>query len=364
MSLNFYTLTSKGCLLYTKKWVKSFLQASLVIIFSVSAINYTINPYNVFGHELDQLFSKKNNVLSDRMSKFYAVNRLNPKTIMMGTSRIGVLPSSQLDPYLEGPIYNLSMAGSTIDEQAAYIRYMVSHHKIKNVVWSLDFFAFNPTKPIDPTFDPDRLTKDFYGNDYFISLFSFKTLYRSFKTLKNNLYEDNQKDDTKGQPFTRQQVVFNIHYTLDEYKTEKTFLFSEPFKIPSSIDPKIDIVRQTLELCREHNVSCFLYTSPVYHQHIDMIYSIGLGKTFESWKKSLADIQPYTDFCTYSTLSNEMMMFRDSSHVISDVGEVIFARIFNLQKNIHPTDFGFTVTPQNIDQHLEQERKLRHDISI
>jgi len=342
--------------LHTKKWVGFFFTFAMVIIVIVSGTNCIINPYNIFGHGLDQAFQQKPYTLSDRMSKFYLANRLKPKTIMMGTSRIGIFPESQLTPYLETPIYNLSLAGSTIDEQAAYIHYMVKYNHVKHIIWSLDFFSFNPTKPIDPTFEPKRLSKSIFLNDYYVALFNFTTLNRSFQTVIANRHAPIKTNPVLGQPFTKDQIQFNIRHTLIEYSGEKTFLNSEIFKEPSSIGSKIALLKQTIDYCRDHNVSCILYTSPIYHQHIDMIYGIGLGKTFEHWKKSLAYIQPYIDFCTYTPLSKDIMLFRDSSHVISDVGELIFARIFNPNTKSIPNDFGYLVTPLNVDEHLKIER--------
>lgn len=297
------------------------------------------------------------------MSKFYIANRLEPKTIMMGTSRIGLFKESQLAPYLDGPIYNASMAGSTIDEQAAYIRYMVDRGYVKNVVWSLDFFAFNPTKPIDPAFEAQRLSDALYLNDYLISLFSFKTFTRSFKTVKKNIFSSPEPDEMTGQPFTRKRVDFNINYILHQYATDATFLKSEIFKNPSSINPKLALVQETVQFCKERNVTCTLYTSPVYYRHIDMIYGIGLGNTFEYWKKELADIQPYTDFCTYSTLSKEPMKFRDSSHVIGKVGETIFARLFSDQYTV-PDDFGILLTPATVEAHITKQRQYQQHFSL
>jgi len=348
--------------LHTKKWITFFIVAALSVMIAVSGINWVINPYNVFSHGLDNFAPKKTNVLSDRMSKFYIAKNLKPKTIMMGTSRIGLFTEAQLSPYLEGPIYNLSMAGSTIDEQAAYIQYMLKYENIKNVVWSLDFFAFNPTKPTDAAFQPERLSETIYWDDYLISLYSFKTLSRSFKTVKKNLFSV-QEPEPMGQPFSRDKVEFNIAYILNQYATDTTFLNSKIFHDPSSIDPKIEVVKRTVQLCRENNVTCVLYTSPVFYQHIDMLYALNLGATFEYWKQELALIGPYTDFCTYSALSKEVMQFRDSSHVIGDVGALVFARIFSKRTPNVPADFGIPITSQTIQTHLNKQRNLVHTFS-
>lgn len=322
----------------------------------VSGINYIVNPYNVFGHGYDKYFTNKTEILSGEMTTFYVANRIKPKTIMMGTSRIGLFKESQLDGYVDAPIHHLALAGSSIDEQSAYIQYMIKHHHIKNVIWSLDFFSFNPTKPIKPTFEAERLSDEIFWNDYAISFFNLKTFVRSLKTIKNNLLTPTENPHTKV--LSRAEVEENVKATLAEYKREKSFLKSEAFKTPSSIDNKINILKKTIELCRENNVSVTLYTSPVYYKHIDLYYSMGLGKTFEHWKKSLADIQSYTDFCIYNAFSHDIMNFRDSSHTISDTGTLVFRRIFDSTSTTLPEDFGYTITHSNINKHLNHQKRV------
>jgi hypothetical protein len=339
-----------------KKWVKQFFILSFLVMIFTSGINYLVNPYNVFGHGYDSHFLNKTEILSDEMTKFYIANRLQPKTIMVGTSRIGFFKSEQLSHYAPSPIYNMALAGSSVNEQALYIEYMIKHHPIKQVIWSLDFFSFNPTKPNNPPFVPERLSQKIYWEDYTTALLSFTTLERSFKTVKNNLSQPTIIQEP-SQPFNQDTVISNIRYTLKEYSTQELFLKSEPFKTPSSIDKNLARFKQTIDFCHEHNVSVVVYTSPVYYQHLNLYYSMGLGNTFTYWKYSLAQIHPYTDFCTYSTLSFDTMKFRDSTHTIRDVGVLVFARIFHSNSLQIPQDFGFLVTPTNVVEYLHTQPK-------
>lgn len=349
--------------MYSYRWIKLFSLCSVSIIILISLFNWIINPYNVFNHGLDSKFPDKSNLLSDRMSKFYIANQRKPETIIMGTSRSGLFSEKQLEPYASG-VYNYSLAGSSVDEQAQYIHYMITHHHIKTLVWSLDFFSFNPDKPMDQSFDSQRLNQKYYLNDYFISLFSFKTFHRSTKTLIKNLSSAGIEQDISGQPYTEKEIDFNIRYTLRSYATEKSFLLSEKFKQPHSIDKKLLSVQRVVDLCEQYNVKCVLYTSPVYHKHIDMIYSLGLGETFEMWKNGLAKIHPYTDFCTHNSITNNKMNFRDSSHVIGDLGKVIFAKIF-LDKTLKiPEGFGDNITPSNVSAHIRKQKELCHPFSF
>lgn len=291
---------------------------------------------------------------------------------MVGTSRIGYFNSNTLKPYTQSPIFNLTLAGSSIYEQRRYIEYAINHLPIKTIVWSLDFFSFNPDKEPYPTFSEERLNHPMYVDDYMVALFSYRTFERSLKTLKinrkngpfdNNVseyYEQHHYMDVQGQTLSYNEVRKNANITLNEYAHHKDFLQAKTFKDPHSIDKKISEVAYIVALCKEKNITCLIYTSPVYRDHIDLIHHIGLGKTYEYWKIRLTDIAGYWDFNTYNSLTENIMNFRDSSHMTSDNGKYIFAKLFNDKTIQTPTDFGYYVTKKNIADHLREQQKSIH----
>ena len=168
--------------------------------------------------------SYKARVLSDRMTKFYELKHVQPKTVLIGTSRAGLFPSQQLLPHTAAPAYNLSLAGSSIQEQSQYLEYALRTGNIETVVWSLDLFAFNPDKPQNISFQIERLEKEIYWPDITNSLLSFKTVEKSINTIKDSLryssdmqthlYERTQYITMQGQSFTPSQIQENIKKTL------------------------------------------------------------------------------------------------------------------------------------------------------
>jgi hypothetical protein len=309
--------------------------------------------------------------MSDRMTFTYEMQHIRPQTLMVGTSRIGYFKSNTLKSYALEPIFNLTLAGSSVYEQRRYIEYAIEHLPIKTIIWSLDFFSFNPTKEPYPSFSEDRLNHRIYLDDYLMSLFSYRTFERSLKTLKINRkqapFNDNVSEyfeqhlymDVQGQTLSDTEVRKNANFTLKEYAIHKAFLGSKEFQNPQSINPKLAEISYILELCRQKNIQCFIYTSPVFREHLDMIYSLGLSKTYEYWKTELANITPYWDFNTYNSLTENLMNFRDSSHMVSNNGKFIFIKLFNKTPQ-GPIDFGYWVTKENIYKHLEDQRKFIH----
>lgn len=359
----------------SKSWTKRFIVPPLAILTIFFVTNYTINPYNIFAYSYQGRYNAfKPYSPSDRMTKFYEAIHLKPATLIMGTSRIGFFNHTNLLPYAPQPIYNMAMAGASIDEETQYLEYMITHHKLKMVVWQLDFFSFNPDKEPQTTFTSERLQKTFYLNDYIDALLKYQTFEKSIKTIKKNFSDDYtlqliRPNFEEGQYLTQQGFIYdkktiqsNIFRTLNEYRTSPIFLKSSSFKNPISINTNLDKVRKIVQLCHEKNIKCIILTSPVYAKHLDLIHELDLWNTFEYWKQSLADIQPYYDFCTYNSVSYNLMNFRDSAHLASPFGPVVFGRIFNTTTVEIPKDFGVWITNENIHDFLNQQRSLINSI--
>lgn len=341
-------------------WIKLLLFPILSIMLIIVSTNFLVNPYNVFKHTYEGSYNYfKSYALSDRMTKFYEANHIQPKTIMMGTSRIGFFNHTNLIPYTPQPIYNMAMAGASVHEQARYLEYMIGHHKLDTIVWGLDFFAFNPDKKAEASFKDERLKKFIYTNDYTDALLQYKTFERSIKTIKKNIktdysgqlvrpyFEEAQYLPHQGSLYNQHEIEQNVYRTLTEYRNSPVFLKSENFKNPNSLNNGLKEVQYIINLCKKHHIKCLFFISPVYREHLDMIYEIGLGDSFEYWKKSLAKIQPYYDFCDYNSVTNNIMNFRDSAHISSVYAPIIFGRVFQNSSVDVPDDFGKLISESN-----------------
>jgi hypothetical protein len=315
--------------------------------------NYIVNPFNIFEPNPNATFNRyKKNIISDRITLFYELSYVKPKTLMVGSSRIGYFKDNVIEKYVKKPIFNLSLAGSSVYEQVQYIKYSINNFNLNEIVWSLDFYAFNPDKKPYNGYSDERLNKHIYLDDYFTALMSYRTFERSLKTIKDNkasdksifsyLVERNQYSDLQGQTLKKEQIYKNIKITLDEYKNIDNFLKSKSFKDPKSINKKLQLVKEVVLLCKEKNIKLTVYTSPTYIAHLDLIDEMGLTETFKYWKKELAKITHYTDFCYRNDITKNIMNFRDSSHTISDTGKLIFKKIYNPNDANQSLDFGIS----------------------
>lgn len=270
---------------YQKKWIQYFLLSILITIFTISLINILINPYHTFNH-IHRFNHIPHHKYSDRIIHFYTSRHIQPNIILMGTSRIGLYNPQDISKYIRGKPYNSSLAGSSIEEQSAYLEYYIKNLNLRHIVWSLDFFSFNPDKTPYPAFTKQRLESSFYIPDYAEAIFNFKTFSVSLKTFFLNF---SQKSEIQNldQPFNEKQIHSNINATIREYKREKMFLNSKNFQHPRDIDKNLQHIRQIVDLCEKHNITLTLYISPVYYKHLEMFDDLHLAYTYRYLKKSL-----------------------------------------------------------------------------
>lgn len=337
----------------SRRWLVVFFKIFLTVLIFFGIFNYIINPYNTFNHNFYFSFNyMKTKVISDRMTKFYELKHVQPKTILMGSSRIGMIPTIYVENYVDKPIYNLSLAGSSIYEQTSYLEYALNNMDITTIIWGLDFFGINPVKNIKNKENEDRVTRYINYDDYLTSLISAKAIKHSLSTIKYNFqnkkktskyYADLQYKETIENTYSEQEILQNIEQTLETYTINKTFLTSEEFKKPENINICLEMIDKIVKLAQKKDVKLYILVNPVYKKHLDLYEKLGLSNTYIYWKDKLADITSYYDFLTYNSITNNHLNFRDSAHIKPDLTPMLFGRIFHNNEDNIPKDFGVFV---------------------
>jgi hypothetical protein len=177
---------------YLKKFIFIFFGFYLFIII----FNLVIDPYDVYRI----LVIKGTNDIKPpfdtqvRMVKALQAKKIRPKGIILGSSRndYGLDPEHPSWEDDSKPVYNLSIAFTSVEEILRLLKYAQSLNKLNQVVIGLDFFSFN-------IFHPDQITDDVFdevpvnkygsvsisnlGKGFQNTLFSFLATKKSFQTL-------------------------------------------------------------------------------------------------------------------------------------------------------------------------------------
>ncbi|MDQ1328267.1 MAG: hypothetical protein QG641_1552 [Candidatus Poribacteria bacterium] len=359
-----------------KKWLLYIIINILSLFFIITLIQLVTDPNGIWSIiNVDGFNKYKNHVLSDRMTKLYCIKRCKPTNLMLGTSRIEALDPKYLEKYIQGQTYNLGLIGANAYEQYRYLQYVVSNYDIKNVIWGIDFFSFNPEREPSLGFEEKRLENTYYFKDYFDSILSFTVLKNSFLTLRDNVLRRKivSYDYTIGSfiDLSPELRAKNISYikkqialSLKSYASEKHFFNNLEFKNPSSISQNVKYMQEVFNICKSRNICLKVYICPIYSAHFDLIYKMGLGNTFEQWKRNIIQLADFYDFTGHNSITDDLKYYQDSSHILTEYAGLIFARIYNDKAVKVPSDFGILVTKTNIEKHLNDLREQVKDIDL
>ncbi|MBE0514928.1 DUF1574 family protein [Sulfurimonas sp.] len=354
-----------------KKFNKITLLSILAAFFATILFNFIIDPYHVFNTpKFEKINAIKNHTINHGMSKFYTAKLANPTVLLIGTSRTAHMHPKYLQKYFSNEkIYNLAVPGSGIASQRNNIEYFIKHHKIKAIVYGVDFFAFNPTNNTPNSKEEGRYTDDF-TKDYMDSLLSIRTLRKSIKTLGDNIkgkyqhldyaigwdtYENDYLHIEKdGIPY----IEAKTSKELQMLSTQNKHFNYAPFKEASSIEKPLEDIEKIVQLCKENDIALHMFISPIYSEIVDLIYSREYGKSYHHWKNELAKYGSVYDFSGYNSITTDVSNYIDGSHYQTKLAPLMFAKMFHDKSVDVPNDFGTILTVQNIDKMLTTQEEI------
>ena len=363
-----------------KKWIRTWF-IIIIIIPTVGVFNYLIDPYGMNN------FVKINRVNKEKTGntgytyrfKTNIVRNYKFDTLMLGTSRVGVMNPEVVNKYTNGNTFNFEVPGSITEQQYKLFLYTLKYNNIKTLVYGIDFMSFNENRTIKNDF------KEFYklynkiDNKQEISnydlYFNLKTFKESaivlFKNILNKksfeakyLFKNGMRDyinHTEALKNGTFEIDKRIESSIKSYFKENTGTYKN-YKFSYEY---LKYFKKTIDYCRNNNIKVLVYIPPMYSAHFDAFNSAGYYDEFELFKKELVQITNYVDFTGHNTITENKNNYWDSSHLRKELTEVVMAKLFNDNLIQVPVDFGVYITKDNIDNHLEnlKEQIQNYDLN-
>ena len=349
-------------------YIYSLLGVSSFTLLFAGLFNWFIDPQDIFKSPIitkinHEKVSKDNN---DRLFKAVDIIRLQPKNVIMGSSRTkqGIDPDF-LALQQETNYYNLAINGPNFYEVRRYIEHAIYNQPdLDRIILGVDFFMFNQNLNNQPTFSNVRLEKNhLIVEDVVKNLFSLDVVNNSIETIKasqkspetiNFDYGDN--GFMPNQNIDNGKDIWRFHESIELYfKLHSDYQFSRSY---------FNNFKQLVELCKKNGIDLIVFISPAHATHWESIDATNKWSVFEQWKRELVEITPVWDFSGYNSITTEaiskrMSHYIDNSHYSPEVGNLILNRIFSFKLETVPTDFGIFITPENIEKHLSNIRLQR-----
>jgi hypothetical protein len=346
-----------------------FLATALSPMLLVGGFNIFIDPYGVYNSLLvDGLNqAKPRKMENDRLFKAIDIIRIKPITVLLGSSRMrqGIDPkNAALKAYQ--PAYNLGLNGVNINEELNYLKHaLYNQPNLKLVIFGVDFFMFNDLIKQQSAFNKQRLSTNYIiPQDILNTSFSIDALVASQETIQDSF---KNRHDYKSVNYGKDGFMpyrnINPKTTLWRFKSNINDYFENHnhYKLSQKY---LEDLKKIVELCQQHGIELKVFISPSHATQWEAIRATGHWQTFENWKREIVKIVPVWDFSGYNSITaepitNDIKNYTDNSHYMPKIGTLILNKILGYQTQVVPQDFGILITPENVEQHIEQIRRDR-----
>ena len=339
-------------------YLRRFLVAFVTLVGVVAAFNALMDPTGLLGTPAIDGVNQVKSPGNDRFFKPLAVERRQPRTIFVGTSRVAV----GLDPHdLPGAdAYNLGLLGSTVPEHIAFARYAIDNAPVERLVFGLDFASFVDRARFSTAFHLAILEKYAFWRALPDLLLSQSQLLQSRVTFTQSRrhekprYADDgmliaaneHRDDPDPTVRAISKVEQYTRFYLWGGRPDDTLADFDAFL--AGVPPR---------------VATYVYITPAHAALYEALKPAGLTPEYEAWLRRVTDIcaQRHVtlwDFNGYNhvttvPLAASAESFIDGAHTTPAIGRLILAAM--LQGASVP-DFGVRMTSEMLTGYLAAQR--------
>lgn len=346
-----------------------------ILLMATMGFSHVIDPYGLAGigpiDGLNQL--KPASYTHPDQEKLSRRARSNPKTILLGNSRIdgGLDPQSSLWPESWQPVFNLGLPGAGISRQARAL-FAQSHDRIETIIIGLDYLDFRTD--CRPSIQQSRETAARLEAPLFIKThLSLTALTDSFLTVAQQANPDVRHMTDQGfnpwndiRPFYRSEGQATV---VRQRNQENIANYLSRPRTVSCADKEDDWAKLAAMLDRLQDQQVILFFHPYHADLLVSAHLTGLWPALEQSKRQateLAEARPHVqlwDFAAFHRFAREavpapsdrqarMIYYYEGGHYRPALGDLIIARILGTDGST----FGVELTSDTIEERLAAVR--------
>ena len=355
--------------------VFKFIAGSSLLL---GGFNLAIDPYGVMNSPRIKgwNWSKPEQLTHARLFKAIALTRpLQLQTLLLGTSRVesALEPdSTALVPYQ--PAYNSALPASTMYEQFSYFNHAIlNQKKLKLIIIGLDFEAFlkyneNASKKDFDKRILERLEKKGSGKIELLSInFSINTIKDSLETVINNFQNPNTiyyYPNGFSNTYDLRKKNSNIDYFITYTTWQVVRIIKNGKKGNFLSEQSLAQLQEIQSICKDAGMELKLFIPPPHVAYLEDLRLAKKWQVYEDWKREIVKVTSVWDFSGYNSITTEplkdkMNNYRDGLHYSTSIGDLILNQLVGYQEEEVPEDFGVLITPENVEEHLENIRRDR-----
>jgi hypothetical protein len=338
------------------RFLITFAVVAVVVASAIVGINGLIDPLGVvpLSPSMPSLNAiKVMRFNNDRIYKPLDVRSVQPRTVVLGTSRIlqafdpGTLSET---PY--APAYNYGLAGGDLNELEAHFEQFIAPTPSVRYIFVELFLSAAPGER--PTRRPPELL--------FATFFSSSALQQSAETVWQNMRDraGHKPPDPVVLPDGRQSFV-SVSTIGNFLAYPAEFLRKRPrYDVNSWIRGSM---RRMRDVAQRRGIAVTFFISPMHAVQLYKLYSTGDWPVLEDWKRQLSREFDVIDFSAYTPIteepvSSEMRYWTDPHHFSTLTASLLAERF--VRGATEPADgFGVTLASDRLDDQLTVWRAAR-----
>ena len=380
--------------------------AAFLVCAFVGLFNAAIDPYgNVHWIERPGFNSAKPAQQQRiKLVKAADIRRVQPRAIVLGTSRSHIGLRMSHPGWKASPRYNAAFDGATLEESYAYLQHAEAVAPLQQVVLGIDTWQLeeNPSS-VRPDFNSTLLarprepwTKLRMRFSDLQLLLSIDTLAASVDTLRAQTGAEPNWFGVDGQRLgpeffrrpgedyeTKSPRAYFLAVDRQEigFKSPPALMASGSLSapVPAAIN-SFEFLHRIVVFCRENHIDLRIFITPAHAHQIEIAAAMGEWDRIEQGKRDLVrllaldagahgtSLAPLWDFSGDSSVTDEplplaqnrreMRFYWDSSHFKEEVGDWVLDRLFGMVRpgQAVPGDFGQLLTLANIETVLAEQR--------
>lgn len=334
-----------------KKYNKVFFKTIIALLGVFVALNYLVNPYNIFKQRVfPNHLLKPEAKLQERTTKPIGMKIDSRKidSVFVGTSRVDyALDRAHFRKITGKEAENMAIGGLHFNELFQMIDISLkTHPEIKNVYVGLAYEVFlkNGESVFDNRADiTDKPELD--SKETGVALLCMKTTANSIWTVIKNFTGIKKRmfySSGKKYIFVNKKINKEFEKMWTSYGESGA----------QELDPeKVKALQKKYDELKAKGVEVTFFVMPTHASRLYLIKKTGNWNTYARWKKSIVSIAPVYDFqypnvYTTEAIKPDMQTFFDPSHSTYIVGNKIIEDVVQGKGN-----FARYVTAENVDRY-------------
>jgi hypothetical protein len=271
----------------------------------LGVLNYTVDPYNRFGHNRLGVY-----VSAERESKATEVRRYPHNALLLGNSRMAMIPVAQLNGF---HFFNGALGGATAEETYYFVYHYATRQDL--VVLGVDLGAGDPPTLKGDIFLPPSLTSDL-NNVLNLSTmeYSFRTIGEHWRGHPTSLRKDGSFDTARWFELYDREDPPRMVWQLEQLKQELEHY-------AGTSREHVSFYAKLAECLNKRGITCVVLVPPLHEELARYVQASSVRPGLEAWCRQLKSLFPNVVDLSFSSYGSAGNFFKcDPAHFKPEVG--------------------------------------------